>query len=71
MVVVRPGLSVNSMAELTKLLKPNLGEYTFGSAGDGTTSHLAGEIYKSSSGLAVVHIPYRVGQTCRPSVSPV
>lgn len=61
MVVVRPGLPVNSMAELTKLLKAHPGKYTFGSAGNGTTSHLAGEIYKSSAGLAVVHIPYRGG----------
>ena len=61
MVVVRPGLPVNSMAELTALLKANPGRYTFGSAGNGTTSHLAGEIYKSSAGLAVVHIPYRGG----------
>lgn len=61
MVVVRPGLPVNSMAELTQLLKTNPGKYTFGSAGNGTTSHLAGEIYKSSAGLAVVHIPYRGG----------
>ena len=61
MVVVRPGMPVNSMAELTQLLKANPGKYTFGSAGNGTTSHLAGEIYKSSAGLAVVHIPYRGG----------
>ena len=61
MVVVRPTLPVNSMAELTKLLKANPGKYTFGSAGNGTTSHLAGEIYKSRAGLAVVHIPYRGG----------
>lgn len=61
MVVVRPTLQVNSMAELTRLLKANPGKYTFGSAGNGTTSHLAGEIYKSRAGLAVVHIPYRGG----------
>jgi tripartite-type tricarboxylate transporter receptor subunit TctC len=61
MVVVRPTLPVNSMAELTKLLKASPGKYTFGSAGNGTTSHLAGEIYKSRAGLAVVHIPYRGG----------
>jgi tripartite-type tricarboxylate transporter receptor subunit TctC len=61
MVVVRPTLQVSSMAELTRLLKANPGKYTFGSAGNGTTSHLAGEIYKSRAGLAVVHIPYRGG----------
>jgi tripartite-type tricarboxylate transporter receptor subunit TctC len=61
MVVVRPGLNVNSMPELTKLLKANPGKYTFGSAGNGTTSHLAGEIYKSRAGVSIVHIPYRGG----------
>lgn len=61
MVVVRPTLPVNSMAELTRLLKSSPGKYTFGSAGNGTTSHLAAEIYKSRAGLAVVHIPYRGG----------
>lgn len=61
MVVVRPSLPVNSMADLTKLLKANPGKYTFGSAGNGTTSHLAGEIYKSRAGVSAVHIPYRGG----------
>jgi tripartite-type tricarboxylate transporter receptor subunit TctC len=61
MVVIRPGLPVNTMAELLKLLKANPGKYTFASAGNGTTSHLAGEILKAEAGLAVVHIPYRGG----------
>lgn len=61
MVVVRPGLAANTMPELLKLLKANPGKYTFASAGNGTTSHLAGEILKSAAGLAVVHIPYRGG----------
>jgi len=61
MVVVRPGLPVSTMADLVKLLKANPGKYTFASAGNGTTSHLAGEILKASTGAAVVHIPYRGG----------
>ena len=61
MVVVRPTLPVGTMAELTRLLKSSPGKYTVGSAGNGTTSHLAAEIYKSRAGLAVVHIPYRGG----------
>jgi tripartite-type tricarboxylate transporter receptor subunit TctC len=60
-VVVRPGLAVNSMSELVQTLKASPGKYTIGSAGNGTTSHLAGEIFKSSAGLAIVHIPYRGG----------
>jgi tripartite-type tricarboxylate transporter receptor subunit TctC len=61
MVVVRPGLPVNTMPELLKLLKSAPGRYTFASAGNGTTSHLAGEILKASANLSVVHIPYRGG----------
>jgi tripartite-type tricarboxylate transporter receptor subunit TctC len=61
MVVIRPGLPVATMGELLKLLKANPGKYTFASAGNGTTSHLSGEILKAEAGLAVVHIPYRGG----------
>jgi len=61
LVVIRPGLPVNSMAELIKMLKGAPGKYTFASAGNGTTSHLSGEILKAQAGLAVVHIPYRGG----------
>lgn len=61
MVVVRPGFAAGSMPELLQLLKANPGKYTFASAGNGTTSHMAGETLKSAANLAVVHIPYRGG----------
>ena len=61
LLVVRPGLPAATMPELLKILKANPGKYTFASAGNGTTSHLAGEILKAQAGLAVVHIPYRGG----------
>ena len=61
MVVVRPNFPAQSMTELLKLLKANPGKYTFASAGNGTTSHMAGETLKSAANLAVVHIPYRGG----------
>jgi tripartite-type tricarboxylate transporter receptor subunit TctC len=60
-VVVRPGLQVGSMRELLAALKAAPGRYTFASAGNGTTSHLAGEILKSRAGVSMVHIPYRGG----------
>jgi tripartite-type tricarboxylate transporter receptor subunit TctC len=60
-VVVRPGFPADNMADLLKELKAKPGKYTIGSAGNGTTSHLAGEIFKSRAGVAVVHIPYRGG----------
>jgi tripartite-type tricarboxylate transporter receptor subunit TctC len=61
MVVVRPGLPANTMPELLNLLKAAPGRYTFASAGNGTTSHLCGEILKNNAGLSIVHIPYRGG----------
>lgn len=60
-VVVRPDFRATTMPELLKLLSENPGKYTFASAGNGTTSHLAGEILKSAAGLSMVHIPYRGG----------
>lgn len=59
--VVRPDFPAKTMPELLALLKSKPGRYTYGSAGNGTTSHLAVEILKSTMGLAVVHIPYRGG----------
>ena len=60
-VVVRSGLPVGSFPDLVKMLKAGPGKFTVGSAGNGTTSHLAGELFKSQAGVAVVHIPYRGG----------
>jgi tripartite-type tricarboxylate transporter receptor subunit TctC len=61
LVVVRPGLAVNSLSDLLKMLKSNPGKFTYGSAGNGTTSHLAMESLKAQAGLHVVHVPYRGG----------
>jgi tripartite-type tricarboxylate transporter receptor subunit TctC len=49
------------MPELLAALKKNPGKFTFASAGNGTTSHLAGEILKAQAGVSAVHIPYRGG----------
>jgi tripartite-type tricarboxylate transporter receptor subunit TctC len=61
LVVVRPGLPVNTFGELLQLIRSQPGKISFGSAGNGTTSHLAGEILKSQAGLDMVHIPYKGG----------
>ena len=53
--------AANTMPELLKLLKSSPGKLTFASAGNGTTSHLAGELLKASAGVFMVHIPYRGG----------
>jgi tripartite-type tricarboxylate transporter receptor subunit TctC len=61
LLVIRPGLQVNSMRELLSQLKKNPGKFTYASAGNGTTSHLAGEILKAQAEVSAVHIPYRGG----------
>ena len=56
---VSPTVSANSVAELTALAKPNPGKLNFGSSGNGGAPHLAGELYKSMTGIDIVHVPYK------------
>jgi tripartite-type tricarboxylate transporter receptor subunit TctC len=59
--VVYPGLKVNSVKELLAYLRANPGKVSFASSGNGTTSHMAGELFKSMTGVDIVHVPYRGG----------
>lgn len=59
--VVRPGFPATTMPQLLSTLKSNPGKFSFGSSGNGTTPHLAGEIFKQQAGVSMVHIPYRGG----------
>lgn len=61
MLVVRPGLTANNVSELITVLKSKQGGYTFASAGNGTTSHLTGEMFKAQTGVDAVHVPYKGG----------
>lgn len=56
---VRPNLDVKTVAELIAYAKANPGKANFGSAGIGTVTHLAGELFKREAGIDLVHIPYR------------
>ncbi|MBM3408427.1 MAG: tripartite tricarboxylate transporter substrate binding protein [Betaproteobacteria bacterium] len=56
---VRPTLSANTLTELVDYAKRNPGRLSYGSFGNGTTAHFAGEMLKSQAGIFVVHIPYR------------
>ena len=57
--VVRPELGVRSVQELVSLLKSRPGKLSYGSAGNGSGMHLAGELFKSQAGVFAVHVPYR------------
>ena len=56
---VRPDLPVANIKELIAYAKKNPGKLSYGSFGNGTTAHFAGEMLKSQAGIFVVHIPYR------------
>ena len=56
---VPASLPVANVQELIAYAKANPGKVNFGSAGVGNTLHLAGELFKSSAGIDIVHVPYK------------
>jgi tripartite-type tricarboxylate transporter receptor subunit TctC len=59
LLVVHPSLPVRTAKELIALAKSRPGQLTYASAGAGTTSHLAGELFKSLTKTDITHIPYK------------
>jgi tripartite-type tricarboxylate transporter receptor subunit TctC len=59
MLGINPGLPTTSVAELIAYGKANPGKLTFGSAGIGSTLHLAGELFKRETGIDMLHVPYK------------
>jgi tripartite-type tricarboxylate transporter receptor subunit TctC len=57
--VVRKDLPVSTVKELIEYAKSRPGKLSMGSAGNGTTGHLGGELFKSLTGTFITHIPYR------------
>jgi len=57
--VVRNDLPARNVKELIALAKARPGKLVIGSAGNGTTGHLGGELFKSMTGTFMVHVPYR------------
>lgn len=57
---VGPGLQVNSLSELIAQVKAKPGYYNVGSAGMGSSSHLAAEMFNSAAGLKSVHVPFKL-----------
>src|SRR5215472_157708 len=57
--VVNPSLPVTSVAEFIAYAKANPGTVNMGSQGVGSIGHLAGELFKSMTGIQMVHVPYR------------
>jgi len=59
MLAVNNELPVRTVRELIEYAKQNPGKLTNGSAGNGTTGHLGGELFKSMTGVDIVHAPYK------------
>jgi tripartite-type tricarboxylate transporter receptor subunit TctC len=57
--VVHPSVPATSVKELIALARSRPGQLTFGSAGNGTPPHLAGELFKSLAGVNILHVPYK------------
>jgi tripartite-type tricarboxylate transporter receptor subunit TctC len=59
MLTVSNSLPVKSLPELIEHARRNPGKLTMASAGNGTTGHLGGELFKAMAGVFMVHVPYR------------
>jgi tripartite-type tricarboxylate transporter receptor subunit TctC len=58
-ITVHPSLPVVSVKQLIALARARPGELSFPSAGNGSTPHLAGEMFKSMTGTKMLHVPYK------------
>ena len=59
MLVVHPSIPAGNVQELIAFLKANPNRHSFGSAGNGTSQHMSGELFKTMTGVQMQHIPYK------------
>src|SRR5215203_4030764 len=57
--LVHPSVPAKNVREFIELVKANPEKYSFGSAGNGTSQHISGEMFKTMAGVKMQHIPYR------------
>jgi tripartite-type tricarboxylate transporter receptor subunit TctC len=57
--VVNPAVPAKTVQEFIALAKAQPGKLNYGSGGNGTNTHLAGELFKSTTGVDIVHVPYK------------
>jgi tripartite-type tricarboxylate transporter receptor subunit TctC len=59
LLVVHPAVPAQTVQELVAYARKNPGKLSYASPGNGTSGHLAAELFKSTAGLFIVHIPYK------------
>lgn len=57
--VAKSSVPANNIQEFIRHLKANPGKFSYGSAGNGSSPHLAGEMFKKEAGVTTVHVPYK------------
>src|ERR1700690_897994 len=58
MLCVNPSVPAKTVAEFVAYAKQNPGKLNFGSSGTGSFTHLAGEMFKQTAGIEMIHVPY-------------
>jgi tripartite-type tricarboxylate transporter receptor subunit TctC len=57
--VIRPSLPINTVQEFLDYARKNPGKVSYGSTGTGSSNHLSMELFKSMTGIDIVHVPYK------------
>lgn len=60
-IVAHPSVPANNLKEFLALARKEPGKYTYGTAGNGSANHLAGEMLKSMAKVDITHVPYKGG----------
>jgi len=68
MIAASPTLEANTLAELIALAKKRPGKLTYASPGSGSSMHLAFELLKQSTGIDILHVPFKGGAQAYPEV---
>jgi tripartite-type tricarboxylate transporter receptor subunit TctC len=66
--IVHPSVPANNLRELIAHAKSRPGALTFASAGNGSVSHLSGELLKAAANIDIVHVPYKGGGAATPDL---
>ena len=59
--LAHPAVPAKTLSEVLALAKASPGKFNYGSAGEGSTTHLAGELLGSMTGVRMTHVPYKGG----------
>jgi tripartite-type tricarboxylate transporter receptor subunit TctC len=59
LLVVRPGMPIHSVKDFVDYARNNPGKVSYGSTGIGSSNHLSMELFKSMTGINIVHVPYK------------